>query len=95
MNITVETVRYVAALARLSFTPEEEMHLTCQLREMLNYVEQLGRMEIREVSGMSGKGKSGEGFREDAAILSLTREDILRNAPEHDGEAFLVPPVLE
>jgi len=34
-------------------------------------------------------------YRDDVMIPSLPREELLANAPEHDGSGFLTPKVLD
>jgi aspartyl-tRNA(Asn)/glutamyl-tRNA(Gln) amidotransferase subunit C len=95
MAITSEEVRYVAGLARLRFTPEEEDHLAEQMSAILGYMEQLGELDTSGVEPMEHVLDSSNVFREDAVTQRITREEALSNAPDADSDYFRVPKVIE
>ena len=103
MGLTLEQVRHVAALARLSLTPEEEQAYAEQLSAILDAVAQLQELDVTGVAPTShaslGAGSdtgSGEALlREDAQQPSLPSERALANAPARDGSSFAVPKILE
>lgn len=88
-------VHYVASLARLSLTPEEESAFSTQLERVLDYVAQLEAVDVSSLnSGIQGDGPT-DFTRPDAARPSQSQEDALRNAPRRSGDQFLVPKVVE
>jgi aspartyl-tRNA(Asn)/glutamyl-tRNA(Gln) amidotransferase subunit C len=94
MAISRDDVLYIAKLARLSLTDEEIDLYTGQLGEILNYVQKLGELDIDDVEPMKHVLGLVNVLREDQNLPSLSREEILKNAPEHDGMYFNVPRVL-
>jgi aspartyl-tRNA(Asn)/glutamyl-tRNA(Gln) amidotransferase subunit C len=94
MAISRDDVLYIAKLARLSLTDEEIDLYTGQLGEILNYVQKLGELDIDDVEPMKHVLDLVNVLREDQNLPSLSREEILKNAPEHDGMYFNVPRVL-
>jgi aspartyl-tRNA(Asn)/glutamyl-tRNA(Gln) amidotransferase subunit C len=88
-------VRYIADLAHLDLTSEEEELFTRQLADILAYAEQIdavdttGVVATAHVSGRSAR-------RHDEVRPSLPRQDALANAPDAAREAglFRVPRVI-
>jgi aspartyl-tRNA(Asn)/glutamyl-tRNA(Gln) amidotransferase subunit C len=95
MALTLEQVRHVAALARLSLSPEEEQRYTTQLSAILEAVEQLQALDVSGVEPTSHATLADALLREDAPRASLTPEAALANAPAKVGSAFAVPKILE
>jgi aspartyl-tRNA(Asn)/glutamyl-tRNA(Gln) amidotransferase subunit C len=94
MAVTLEDVRYVAQLARLSFTAEEEKTLVHDLNAILDYMEQLGRLETSNIEPLTHVLDHGNVLRDDVLIPSLPRDEVLRNAPARTEEFFRVPKVI-
>lgn len=95
MSITLEDVRYIAALARLRFSPNEERRLAEQMNTILAYMDQLNELDTRDVPPMSHVLDLYNVFREDAVQQRITRDEALGNAPDADGVFFRVPKVIE
>jgi len=90
-------VRHVARLARLALSEEEEERFAAQLGSVLEYVERLQAVDVAGVEPLSFAGDAAAGLplREDEPQPCLPRDEVLAQAPEHNGEAFLVPRILE
>lgn len=94
MALTPESIRKIATLARLRFTPEEEGVLARQLGRIVDYIDQLERFESGE-SAFSGLPRTPP-VREadDLPRPGLPRESFLANAPASAlGEFLAVPEV--
>lgn len=94
MSLTRPEVEKVALLARLKLTADELETLTEQLGQIVAYVEQLGELDSDNVEPMAHAVEIHNVFREDQVADSLPRDEALQNAPNHDGECYLVPAVL-
>jgi aspartyl-tRNA(Asn)/glutamyl-tRNA(Gln) amidotransferase subunit C len=90
-------VRHVARLARLALSPEEEERFAAQLGHVLEYIERLNAVDVSGVEPLSfaGDEQAGLPLRADEPHQSLSREKVLAQAPQHDGEAFVVPRIIE
>jgi aspartyl-tRNA(Asn)/glutamyl-tRNA(Gln) amidotransferase subunit C len=90
-------VRQVARLARLALSPDEEERFAAQLAQVLEYVERLQAVDVSGVEPLSfaGDAASSIPLREDATRPSLPREKVLAQAPQQDGQAFVVPRIIE
>ncbi|MFH1097401.1 MAG: Asp-tRNA(Asn)/Glu-tRNA(Gln) amidotransferase subunit GatC [Candidatus Desantisbacteria bacterium] len=95
MNITQETVEYIAQLARLELTnPEKEMY-ACQLTDILTYVSKMSQLDTANILPTSHPIPMENIFREDVIIPSISVKDALANAPQQRDGYFVVPGVLD
>lgn len=92
--LTQDDIRKVANLARLEFSDQELAQFTAQLGEIVNFVEQLGQVDTSGVEPLAHPIDLHSVWREDQLSAGLSREAALANAPQHDDEFFLVPPVM-
>jgi len=94
VKITPERVAEVARLARLTFTPEELTRFAAQIGDILAYMDTLNALDTTGVEPLySPSGLTGV-TREDAARQANSRAETLANAPETDGEFFIVPRIV-
>ena len=95
MAVTLDEVRNVARLARLSFSPEEEGRMVVELNRILDYVEKLSELDTEGVPPTSHVLPISNVFREDVLVPSLPRDELLANAPSKWRGYFRVPKVIE
>ena len=94
MAITKDEVRYIARLARLEFSDEEEDILAGDLSKVLDYMAKLNEVDTSEVPPMTHVQDLAGVTRPDEEQSRTTQEEALRNAPESDGTYFRVPKVI-
>lgn len=94
MKISKEEVRQVARLARLELSEDEVERMTGQLDAILSYVTKLDALDTTAVSATTHTQAVVNAFRDDAVRSSLPRELALKNAPEANGESFVVPRII-
>jgi aspartyl-tRNA(Asn)/glutamyl-tRNA(Gln) amidotransferase subunit C len=95
MDLTREQVRWVAHLARLELSEEELEIMTRQLRNILEYVNQLQQVPTEGVEPMAHPLPIANVFRPDESEPSLSVDQALANAPARQGDYYRVPAVLE
>lgn len=95
MSVTAADVHYLARLARLRFSEEEEQRLAGEMSRMLDYVDQLAELDTAGVPPMTHVLDLANVFREDEPAARITHDDALRNAPDADADYFRVPKVIE
>lgn len=95
MAVSIEDVRYIAQLARLRLTPEEEADMTGHLNKVLAYMETLNELDTTDVEPMSHVLDLSNRFRPDEVVQRITHEEALKNAADADGDYFRVPKVIE
>ena len=88
-------VKYVAHLARLSLTPDEEKKLAAQLGNILGYIEKLKELDVTAVEPMAHAVPMVNVARADDVRASLPHDDALRNAPLQANGLFMVPKIVE
>ena len=97
MPIDRAQVRHVARLARLALSAEEEERLAEQLTSVLGYIERLDAVDVSGIEPLAfaGDEQAALPLRDDEPAPSLDREKVLEQAPEQDGQSFLVPRIIE
>lgn len=88
-------VKYVAHLARLALTPEEEKQLGAQLGNILGYIEKLRELDVSGVEPTAHAVPMVNVTRADETRPSLSHEEAMRNAPKKSGGLFVVPKIVE
>ena len=88
-------VKYVAHLARLALTPEEEIKLGAQLGNIIGFVEQLKSVDVSNVEPTAHAVPTVNVTRADEVRPSLPHDEAMRNAPAKSGGLFVVPKIVE
>ncbi|WLR54889.1 MULTISPECIES: Asp-tRNA(Asn)/Glu-tRNA(Gln) amidotransferase subunit GatC [Mesobacillus] len=94
-RISEEQVKHVAHLARLAITEKEAQMLTDQLDKIITYAEQLNELNTDNVEPTAHVLEIKNVMREDRAKEGLPREEVLKNAPEHQDGQIKVPGIME
>ena len=88
-------IKYVAHLARLHLTPDEEKKLGAQLGGILGYIEKLRELDVTNVEPTAHAAPLFNVSRRDEVRPSLPHDDALRNAPARANGLFMVPKIVE
>jgi aspartyl-tRNA(Asn)/glutamyl-tRNA(Gln) amidotransferase subunit C len=88
-------IQYVAHLARIALTPDEEKKLATQLGGILGYIEKLKELNVTNVEPTAHAVPMVNVTRADEIRESLSHEDALRNAPRQATGLFIVPKIVE
>jgi aspartyl-tRNA(Asn)/glutamyl-tRNA(Gln) amidotransferase subunit C len=100
MAITAADVKYVADLANLELTDEEVVRMQRDLSAILEYVEQLKRVDtsnvepMAQVLGVSPENALQSAIREDKPRPCLGTDVALANAPASGAGHFKVPRII-
>lgn len=94
MSLPIDDVRHVARLARLHLTDDEVQALAPQLSAILDYAEQVSRVAADDVEPMTHPFAPADVTRDDIAVPSLPREQILAGAPDVQQHRFAVPRIV-
>jgi aspartyl-tRNA(Asn)/glutamyl-tRNA(Gln) amidotransferase subunit C len=89
--ISREEVAHVARLARLHFEDDEFVRLQAELSTIIDYVQQLGRLDLAGVPPTAHAVAVQNVFRRDVPRPSLTQDQALANAPAVEAGHFAVP----
>ena len=94
MSVSLKDVEKIADLARLYITEEEKEKYTGQLNVILEYMEQLNKVDTSNVEPLSHPFELTNVFRDDEVQPSLPVDEALKNAPDKSGNYFKVPKVI-
>ncbi len=95
MKVSADLVRNVANLAHLELSEAEIESLAVDMGKILSYVEQLAELDTKGVEPTSQVVAMDTPFRADEVTSSPAVDDALANAPERDGDFFVVPSIIE
>ena len=91
-----EEILYIAKLSRLELTDEEICTYGEQLSCVLDYFDELQKVDISSVSDCSNATGLSNVEREDEIKPSgIKHNDIEKNAPKFENGYFVVPGVFE
>lgn len=94
MKISREEVVHVASLARLKLADEQLEKLTGQMNDILTSMDKLRELDTSQVPPTYHALDLTGALRQDEAKTSQDRGLGLRNAPDSDGESFVVPKII-
>jgi aspartyl-tRNA(Asn)/glutamyl-tRNA(Gln) amidotransferase subunit C len=108
MKVTEKEVRYVEDLANLELTADERARMVKDLNSILEHIDRLNELDTTAVEPMAqtadrygldqhktGSARFAYAMREDVTRPSLPHDEVLRAAPDSDGNYFRVPKVIE
>ena len=88
-------VKYVAHLARIALTPDEEKKLGAQLGNILGYIEKLRELDVSQIEPTAHAVPLVNISRADETTASLSQAEALCNAPRQANGLFIVPKIVE
>lgn len=94
MQVNDELIDKLATLARLEFASEEKEEIKKDLSRILNFVEKINELDLDNVEPLIFMSSDVNVLREDEVKIEITKEEALRNAPQHDSDYFKVPKVI-
>ncbi|RPI25565.1 MAG: Asp-tRNA(Asn)/Glu-tRNA(Gln) amidotransferase subunit GatC [Acidobacteria bacterium] len=95
--VTLDDVKKIADLSKLSYTPDEIERFVQQFQEILRYFQHLDTAPTEGVNPTyhALEGVIGTPFRPDETKPSLPRREAVANAPREMESQFRVPKVIE
>ncbi len=100
MSVDKQTVAKIASLARIKMGDDQLEALVPELNNILDWVEQLGEVDVTGVEPMSAVIPNTLRLRDDVVDADPVtgggkREEVLANAPAAEHGFFGVPKVIE
>ena len=93
--LTKKDVEHIAKLAYIKLSKEETEALRIQLSNILGHFASLSTVETAGIEATGHTTDSNTIMRDDHPEQPLDQNDVLRNAPDRDGEFVRVRPVLD
>jgi aspartyl-tRNA(Asn)/glutamyl-tRNA(Gln) amidotransferase subunit C len=91
MAISEDQVRHVAMLARLGLSDEQVAALGVELNGILVQIDRISALDLTGIEPTAHAVAVTNVTRADVVRPGLSHEDALRNAPEQQDGAFLIP----
>jgi aspartyl-tRNA(Asn)/glutamyl-tRNA(Gln) amidotransferase subunit C len=96
MKIDTATLDRVAELARLDFTePAAREAMLKDMQRVFDFVEKLNEVDTKGVEPLIFMTEEEDVLRDDVAVLEVSKQEALRNAPVKDSDYFKVPRVVD
>ena len=94
MAVSKKDVEHVALLARLRLSDDEAEVYTKQLSQILEHAGKISELDTSDFEPTSHPLPVKNVYREDEIRASLSKDDVLLNAPERESGAFKVPKII-
>jgi aspartyl-tRNA(Asn)/glutamyl-tRNA(Gln) amidotransferase subunit C len=94
MKLSKDEVLKIADLARLELSPAEVETYGDQLSAILDYVEALNKLDVKDIEPTAHAVLVPAPFRADEVVPDAAREKSLANAPDREDTFFKVPKVI-
>ena len=95
MKLTLAEVEHIAELARLSLSDEEKALYQEQLSAILDYAERLQALDTSAIPPTATVLPLRSVMRADEPRDSMSRDDVLANAPQVESESFRLQAVMD
>ena len=95
MKLTLAEVEHIAELARLSLSDDEKALYQEQLSAILEYAERLQALDTSAIPPTATVLPLRGVSRADQPRDSMSREDVLANAPQVEADSFRVQAVMD
>lgn len=93
-KVDEKTLKKMAHLSRLELTADESGHLAGELGKILNFFNQIEKIDTKGIEPLVTPIEMESIWREDEKKTDIKTEEILANAPSRAGNLFKVPPVV-
>ena len=95
MSIDKNQVKKVAKLSRISLEDSKLESLSKDLASILNFVEQLNKLDTKKIEPLTSIVDRTLEPRNDKINDGKIKDQILKNSPDKNEEFFIVPKVIE
>jgi aspartyl-tRNA(Asn)/glutamyl-tRNA(Gln) amidotransferase subunit C len=95
MQVNDELIDKLSKLSMLQFNDREREEIKADLEKMIGFVDKLKELDTSGVEPLLHMSDHINMLREDVPGNMLSREEALKNAPDHDGVYFKVPKVIK
>ena len=96
MLIDKKVTKKIAFLARIDLTEKEEEEFTNDLSNILNWMDDLKKIDVTNVEPLRNVNDIELLERDDTEFSkNIEQEKLLSNAPKKNGNFFTVPKVIE
>lgn len=95
MEINNELIDKLAALSKLEFDDASKEEMKTNLNKILTMVSKIDELDLKDIEPLKYMTDETNILREDVVESTLTKDQILLNAPQKDSDYIKVPKVLK
>ena len=95
MSLSRDQVAHVAMLARLGLSDAEQERIGVELSAILDHISRLQEVDTSSVAETARVGSQVNAWRDDEPEPSMGTAAALANAPQAEGEYFVVGAIQE
>ena len=95
MVIDEKLIKYLEDLSFITLSGEERTRICADLESIIAGMDLLSKLDTGSASERTSSLNFKTELRKDEAKPSFPRVEILKNAPEANGETFVVPKTVE
>lgn len=95
MKISEEIVEHIAHLARLEFEGDKKQAIKQDMENIISFMNKLSEVPTDNVEPLIFMNDEYNKLREDVAVVTITQDEGLKNAPKKDSDYFRIPKVLD
>lgn len=94
MEISREEILHIAKLASLKIKEDEIEEYRKNLQDILNFAKTINSLDTSKIEETNGISSNVNVFREDKVKIFKDTERLMQNAPEKNGNMFVIPKVI-
>lgn len=95
MRLTKDQVKHVAKLANLPLSRDEEELYSEQLSKILDYIDQLNKVDTKGVEPTFNVSGLENVFRADEPVVSLSQDEALQSTSQKENGFFVTKGVFQ
>ena len=95
MEIKREDIEHIANLSMLNLSDEEITKYTESMKDIVNFANTINELNTEGIEESAFATEASNVFRKDEVKESFDREELLKNAPSSNGEAYSLPSMME
>ena len=95
MIVNDALIEKLAHLSRLELKEAEKEEMKIELQKMIGFIDKLNELDTSGVEPLLHMSENVDIFRNDEVSGQISKEDVFKNAPLHDGDFFKVPKVIK
>ena len=95
MEIKREDIEHIANLSMLNLSDEEITKYTESMKDIVGFANTINELNTDGIEESAFASNATNVFRKDEVKESFDREELLKNAPSSNGEAYSLPSMME
>lgn len=93
-KLDLKTIQHIANLSRLHVDEKQAIEFTEQLTKIMGFFDKISGLPTDGVEPLITPTEIEKFWREDQSENNYSAEEMVANAPAHQGALFKVPPVV-